>query len=215
MESYGRLLCLDMEASGGEVFAPEVLSASGEADGRPQDVVGDGEGRHQRKRHSPHLQAEVLDQAGDGLGLLGGDVVVVAEQGLLVDALQRKKVRQCLEGAAAVGVHGGGDAAVEGIQHEGLLVRLRQCQQMVQTLVPRVEGTEALGVLAEAQCHRVQQPRHPVPEGPLEEGGVTQVAGRRVVGHQGVWRQGTNCPLLEVRPRSTHRPSRKLVLVSL
>lgn len=27
----------------------------------------------------------------------------------------------------------------------------------------RVEGTEALGVLAEAQCHRVQQPRHPVP----------------------------------------------------
>lgn len=46
-----------------------------EADGRAQDMVGDGKGVHQRHRHAAQLAAQALDQPLDRLGLRAAETV--------------------------------------------------------------------------------------------------------------------------------------------
>lgn len=60
-----------IKACSRQVLAVRVDGGGGQADGRTQDVVGDGERVDQRHRHAPQLAAQRLHQAIDGLGLHG------------------------------------------------------------------------------------------------------------------------------------------------
>ncbi|KFM28972.1 hypothetical protein F751_6491 [Auxenochlorella protothecoides] len=112
-----------LPARGGQVLAVGVVLRAGQANGRSQDMVRDAKGVHQGHRHTAQLAAQRLHHALDGLGLLRGQVVVVTEQDVGVDARQRKQVRQRLEAAAAVGVVAALHARVHGLQRHALDVR--------------------------------------------------------------------------------------------
>eukprot|EP00955_Chlamydomonas_euryale_P106568 365712-Chlamydomonas_euryale.AAC.3 len=55
-------------------------AGAGKADGCAQDVVGDAKRRHQRHRHTAQLAAQRNDEALDGLGFGGRDVLLVPAQ---------------------------------------------------------------------------------------------------------------------------------------
>ena len=68
-----------------------------------------------------------------------------------------------LEGLPAVCVGARAAPVQDARQHHALHVGSRQGQQVVQALVPGLEGPQARGVLAQALGHSPQQPRSAVP----------------------------------------------------
>lgn len=79
-------------ANGLQVCSVWVLGSSGKTDGGPEDEVGDGKGIHQGAADPPELTAQLLNHPLDGLGFLRRNIVIVAEQDVLLNALQRKQV---------------------------------------------------------------------------------------------------------------------------
>ena len=68
-----------------------------------------------------------------------------------------------LQGFASVRVHTCVDAVVERVQHGCLDVRVGQLQQVVQALVPCMEGAHLPCVLVQPRSHSAKQPAYAVP----------------------------------------------------
>mmetsp|Transcript_5358 Transcript_5358/g.11748 ORF Transcript_5358/g.11748 Transcript_5358/m.11748 type:complete len:224 (-) Transcript_5358:1632-2303(-) len=155
----------------------------GQADGRPQDVVRDVEGADQGHRHPPQVTAQAHDEALDGLGLGGCNVLLVPEEHVSLDAGQGVEVGHGLEGAAAVGVDAALHGPLEALVDDALHVGVGQVQHVVQALVPGVEGAQLGGVLAQPHAQREQHARSPVLKCLGQEGGVPQVPHVSLVRH--------------------------------